>query len=198
MFNLQYPRRIYVSTLFCMAMLLHPTACTTYVEYEPSEHNSSGQTTTGGEPTQTCNTMPRPAECFTQCAPFVTFGDPCPVEGQICDRLEGDCTFEATCTNGQWLGTTFCMEPPPQPCVRCADFATNNTGAALCPASVPIFDNLMACICKQGSMDPVPGCREICMDSACNTNPPQPSPECATCIQSDLCIVQFMACVNDF
>lgn len=199
MFNLQRPRRTYVSALFCLAMLLHPTACSTYVEYEPSGQNSSGQTTSGGDPTPSCTSTPKPAECFSDCGPFVQFGDPCMVEGQVCTRPEGDCSFEATCTNGQWLSNTSCMEPPPPPgtCVRCAKFAPGEMGPELCAESVPIFNNLMDCICERGLMDPVPGCKEACMDSVCTTIPPKASPECATCIQSDFCNAQLSACLND-
>ncbi|HMY19739.1 MAG TPA: hypothetical protein PKA58_25610 [Polyangium sp.] len=201
MSDLRHYRVSLVLTSLCMSVLVQPTACSTYVEYEGGgETASTGSTTTSsssGVSSSGCFSSQPPPECHTFCDFGIESGVPCMLEGQVCNRQEGDCIFQATCMGGFWFGGSDCPVNPPPPCVRCAEFVTGGVMASLCPESQLFFNDLMECICKRGVMDPVPGCMEICSDSACVTNPPQASPECSACIQSGSCKDPLNACIND-
>lgn len=176
--------------------LVAPLACSSYVAYEGTDQSPIIE-----EPTSDCFSSQPSPKCQTECLPSVDQGSSCSLEGQICTRLQGECQFQAICSDGIWFGTTTCFggPPPPGECSRCQQFVTTPMPAPICNDSAAFLKELVSCLCDHGSMDPVPGCKDVCGDNLClDVNvTAMATPECATCVQSGPCKEAVMTCLQD-
>jgi hypothetical protein len=79
--------------------------------------------------------------------------------------------------------------------MMCADFITSVDPNMLCEPSKPIFEALIDCACNRSSVDPMPGCKDVCEDNWCAGA--DPTSDCGLCIQIGYCNQELEACAFD-
>ncbi len=151
-----------------------------------------------------------PPHCRGTCDGSEIAGASCTMPGQLCTReFDNDCIYQAKCSEYRvWQAMVFCPkvdagaadaaqdgDQPPH-CLKCSDFNFNVNTSAYCEASQAIWDALRTCLCERSSMDPIPGCKHLCMENICAGQ--EITPNCSTCAASLFCVNEIAACSEDF
>jgi len=92
-------------------------------------------------------------------------------------------------TGGMGGGAPACSK-------TCADAITD--GLVVCmdsPASLQLYNALVACMCERAAMDPMPGCKDDCVDNLCAGM--DVTTDCGKCVQTGACMSEFGVCASD-